>query len=83
MRILTLRRNPGERTDLVSAFSIDSILVIIIIIVIIIRLEIRKKMWVVRNVDDPFLEIFKARLDEALSNQVWWEFSLLMAKFSN
>lgn len=29
MRILTLRGNPGERTDLVTAFSIDLIIIII------------------------------------------------------
>jgi len=27
----------------------------------------------------PSLEVFKARLDGALSNLVWWKLSLLMA----
>jgi len=27
----------------------------------------------------PFLAVFKARLDEALSNLVWWKVSLSMA----
>ena len=27
----------------------------------------------------PSLEVFKARLDGALSNLVWWKMSLLMA----
>jgi len=27
----------------------------------------------------PSLAVFKARLDEALSNLVWWNMSLLMA----
>jgi len=27
----------------------------------------------------PFLAVFKARLDGALSNLVWWKVSLLMA----
>jgi len=53
------------------------------------RLDIRKKfLWrVVRHwnrlpreaVDAPSLEVFKARLDGALSNLVWWEVSLHMA----
>ena len=30
-------------------------------------------------VDAPSLEVFKARLDGALSNLVWWKLSLLMA----
>jgi len=29
-------------------------------------------------VDAPSLEVFKARLDGALSNLVWWKVSLLM-----
>jgi len=28
----------------------------------------------------PFLEVFKARLDGALSNLVWWKLSLSMAE---
>ena len=54
------------------------------------RLDIRKKfsiMRVVRHwnrlpreaVDAPSLAVFKARLDGALSNLVWWKMSLLMA----
>jgi len=54
------------------------------------RLEIRKKfftMSVVKHwkrfprevVGAPSLEMFKARLDGALSNLVWWKMSLLMA----
>ena len=54
------------------------------------RLDIRKKfftMRVVRHwnrlprevVDAPSLEAFKARLDGALSNLVWWKVSLPMA----
>ena len=30
-------------------------------------------------VDAPSLEVFKVRLDGALSNPVWWEVSLPMA----
>ena len=30
-------------------------------------------------VDAPSLEVFKARLDGAVSNLVWWEVSLPMA----
>jgi len=30
-------------------------------------------------VDAPSLAVFKARLDRALSNLVWWKMSLLMA----
>jgi len=30
-------------------------------------------------VDGPFLDVFKARLDVALSNLVWWKLSLPMA----
>jgi len=30
-------------------------------------------------VDTPSLAVFKARLDRALSNLVWWKVSLLMA----
>ena len=30
-------------------------------------------------VDAPSLEVFKARLDGALGNPVWWEVSLPMA----
>ena len=30
-------------------------------------------------VDAPSLEVFKARLDGALSNVVWWKMSLPMA----
>jgi len=30
-------------------------------------------------VDDPSLEVFKARLDGALSSLVWWKVSLPMA----
>jgi len=54
------------------------------------RLHIRKKFFtleVVRHwhrlpreaVDAPSLEVFKARLDGALSSLVWWKMSLLMA----
>ncbi|PKU49411.1 hypothetical protein llap_276 [Limosa lapponica baueri] len=54
------------------------------------RLDIRKKFFTVRVVkhwnrlprevvDAPSLEVFKARLDGALSNLVWWEVSLPMA----
>jgi len=55
------------------------------------RLDIIKKfftMRVVRHchrlpreaVDAPSLEVFKARLDGALSNLVWWKMSLPMAR---
>jgi len=30
-------------------------------------------------VDAPSLAVFKARLDGALSNLIWWKMSLLMA----
>ncbi|PKU34267.1 hypothetical protein llap_15428 [Limosa lapponica baueri] len=54
------------------------------------RLDTRKKFFpvkVVRQwnrlprevVDAPSLEVFKTRLDGALSNLVWWEVSLPMA----
>jgi len=54
------------------------------------RLDIRKNfftMMVVKHwnrlpreaVDAPSLAVFKARLDGALSNLVWWKMSLLMA----
>jgi len=32
-----------------------------------------------QDVDAPFLVMFKDRLDQALSNLVWWKVSLLMA----
>ena len=54
------------------------------------RLDIRKKFFTIRvvkhwnrlpreAVDAPSLEVFKARLDGALSNLIYWEMSLLMA----
>jgi len=54
------------------------------------RLDIRKKFFTMRAVkqwprlpraavDSPSLAVFKARLDGALSNLVWWKMSLLMA----
>ena len=53
------------------------------------RLVIRKKFFMVRVVrhwklprevvDAPFLEVFKARLDGALSNLFLWKVSLPMA----
>jgi len=54
------------------------------------RLDIRKKFFTMRVVkhwqrlprevvDAPCLETFKARLDGALSNLVWWKMSLLTA----
>jgi len=54
------------------------------------RLDTRKKFFTMRvrehqyrlpseAVDAPSLETFKARLDEALRNLVWWKMSLLMA----
>ena len=54
------------------------------------RLEIRKKFFTMRMVKHwnrlpretvavPSLTVFKARLDGALSNLVWWKVSLLMA----
>lgn len=54
------------------------------------RLEIRRKFFTLRvvrpwhrlpreAVDAPSLEVFKARLDGALGNLVWWEVSLPMA----
>ena len=53
------------------------------------RLEVRRKFFtrrVVRHrhrlprkaVDAPSLEVFKARLDEALGNLIWWVASLPM-----
>jgi len=53
-------------------------------------LDIRKKFFITRLVKHwnklprepvaaPSLEVFKARLDGALSNLVWWKVSLLMA----
>ena len=55
------------------------------------RLDIRKKLSnerVVRHwnrlsreaVDAPSFEVFKARLDGALGNLVWWKVSLPMAE---
>jgi len=54
------------------------------------RLDIRKKFFTMRVVkqwnrlpreaaDAPSLAVFKARLDGALSNLVWWKMSLLIA----
>jgi len=54
------------------------------------RLDIRKKFFTVRVVRPwprlpraavaaPSLAVFKARLDGALRNLVWWKMSLLMA----
>jgi len=54
------------------------------------RLDIRNKFFTVRVVRPwhslprkavaaPSLAVFKARLDGALSNLVWWKVSLLMA----
>jgi len=54
------------------------------------RLDIRKKFFPMRvvkhwtrlpreAVSAPFLAVFKARLDGALSNLVWWKMPLLMA----
>jgi len=54
------------------------------------RLDIRKKFFTMRvvkhwdrlpreAVDVPSLSVFKARLDGALSNLVWWKMSLFMA----
>ena len=54
------------------------------------RLDIRKKSFTVRVVrhwnrlprevvNAPSLEAFKARMDGALSNLVWWEMSLPVA----
>jgi len=54
------------------------------------RLDIRKKFFTMRVVKHwnrlrreavaaPSLEVFKARLDGALSNLVWWKMSLVMA----
>jgi len=55
------------------------------------RLDLRKKLFMIRVVknwnrlprkvvDAPSLEIFKARLDGALSNLVWLKMSLLTAQ---
>jgi len=55
------------------------------------RLDIRKKFFTMRVVKHwhrlpreavaaPSLAVFKARLDGALSNLVWWKMSLLMAE---
>ena len=54
------------------------------------RLGIRKKFFTLRVVRPwhrlpreavaaPSLEVFKVRLDEALSTLVWWNLSLIMA----
>jgi len=54
------------------------------------RLDIRKKFFIMRVVRPwprlpreavaaPSLAVFKARLDEGLSNLVWWKVSLSMA----
>ena len=54
------------------------------------RLDVRKKFFTMRVVRHwnrwpreavaaPSLAVFKARLDGALSNLVWWKMSLLMA----
>jgi len=54
------------------------------------RLDIRKKFFTMRVVRPwprlpreavaaPSLALFKARLDGALSNLVWWKMSLLLA----
>jgi len=54
------------------------------------RFDIRKKFFTMRVVRHwnrlpreavavPSLAVFKARLDGALSNLVWWKMSLLMA----
>jgi len=54
------------------------------------RLDFRKKFFTMRVVKHwprlpraavaaPSLAVFKARLDGALSNLVWWKMSLLMA----
>ena len=54
------------------------------------RLDIRKKFFTLRvvrhwhrlpreAVTAPSLVVFKARLEGALSNLVWWKMSLLMA----
>ena len=51
------------------------------------RLDIQKRFFTQRHwtrlprdtVDAPPLEVFKARLDGALSNLFWWEVSLPMA----
>jgi len=54
------------------------------------KLDIRKKFFTMRvvrhwprlpreTVAAPSLAVFKARLDGALSNLVWWKMSLLMA----
>jgi len=55
------------------------------------RLDVRKKFFTLRvaghwnrlpreAVAAPSLAVFKARLDGALSNLVWWKMSLLMAE---
>jgi len=57
------------------------------------RLDIRKKLFIMRvvrkghrlpreAVDAPSLEVFKARLDEALNNLVLWKVSLPTAGMS-
>jgi len=54
------------------------------------KLDIRKKFFTLRVVRPwhrlpreavaaPSLEVFKVRLDEALSTLVWWNLSLIMA----
>jgi len=49
------------------------------------RLDIRKRFFTLRvvkhrlpreAVDAPSLEVFKAKLDQALSNLIWWKVSL-------
>jgi len=56
------------------------------------RLDIKRKFFTMRVVKHwhslpreavaaPSLSVFKARLDGALSNLVWWKMSLLMARW--